>query len=289
MSLSVVLRSDDNFRRDSFEDRVCDDLCEVLLQFLPFEDKFKFECVSKQFQRNVFQRQYDLDMFSLKIRDVLGNNIASTLEKLMKKLPNIKSLRLLCLKNMNKNQMNTVFKNIPELEQMAAINCNPDTNTVINCLRQVSDKWLKIKALNVCNRMNSLALFMTEVNKLKALETLQFRLGLKHFEGLQTFEEYFNGLQSLTHLEISLLCHSTEDHIEKDLLKDIDIYLPKLRVLCLRIDYPIEVSEQTVDSLGRLSRLESILLKVNNESIRDLIIDKIIKNCKKIKSIDIKV
>ena len=46
MSSNKIRRIDDNFRRDSFENRVCDDLCEVLLQFLPLKDKFKFECVS---------------------------------------------------------------------------------------------------------------------------------------------------------------------------------------------------------------------------------------------------
>ena len=74
-------------RRDSFEDRICDHLSQVLLQFLPIEDKFKFEGVSKQFQRTVFQRQYHLDL-----RYFLGLNITEVLEKLMKKLPNIKSV-----------------------------------------------------------------------------------------------------------------------------------------------------------------------------------------------------
>ena len=32
-------------------DRVCDDLCEVILKYLSLEDRLKLECVSKQFQR----------------------------------------------------------------------------------------------------------------------------------------------------------------------------------------------------------------------------------------------
>ena len=48
-------------RRDSFSDRVCDDLSEVLLQYLSLEDKLKLECVSKQFQRTIFQRHYVFD------------------------------------------------------------------------------------------------------------------------------------------------------------------------------------------------------------------------------------
>lgn len=44
-------------KRDLFSDRICDDLCEVLLSFLSFEDKIRFECVSKQFQRIIFNKQ----------------------------------------------------------------------------------------------------------------------------------------------------------------------------------------------------------------------------------------
>ena len=104
MSLNVVQRSDDNYKRDSFEDRVCDDLSQVLLQFLPIEDKLKFECVSKQFQRNVFQKQETLCLTRIEniseVKRYQGNNVVfwwgpefcHQIETLLKKLPNLKSL-----------------------------------------------------------------------------------------------------------------------------------------------------------------------------------------------------
>jgi hypothetical protein len=48
-----------NFDLDSFE-RFCDDLCELLLSFLPISDKIKFECVSKQWNRLIFNRKQKL-------------------------------------------------------------------------------------------------------------------------------------------------------------------------------------------------------------------------------------
>ena len=96
--------------------------------------------------------------------------------------------------------------------------------------------------------------------------------------------ENFRGLQSLTHLTINLL---NDQKIYYNFFLNIDEILPKLQVLCVVNDLSIEVSEQSMDSLARLSRLESIRLEVNNNSIRHLIIDKIMKNCKKIKSIHI--
>ena len=37
--------------------RICDDLSEEILQYLPFHDKLKFECISKKFQRTIFTKQ----------------------------------------------------------------------------------------------------------------------------------------------------------------------------------------------------------------------------------------
>ncbi len=48
-----------NFDFDSFE-RFCDDLCQLLLSFLPISDKIKFECVSKQWKRLIFNRKQKL-------------------------------------------------------------------------------------------------------------------------------------------------------------------------------------------------------------------------------------
>src|ERR1700712_496496 len=47
-------------KRQSFSERVCDDLSEVILQYLSLEDKLKLQFVSKQFQRTVFQRHEEL-------------------------------------------------------------------------------------------------------------------------------------------------------------------------------------------------------------------------------------
>ncbi|CAG2102990.1 unnamed protein product [Medioppia subpectinata] len=40
-----------DYKRDSFGDRVCDDLCQLVLNWLPLKDKVRMSGVSKQFQR----------------------------------------------------------------------------------------------------------------------------------------------------------------------------------------------------------------------------------------------
>ena len=55
-----INQSDQNrqpFPRDSF-DRFGDDICEEILQYLTFADKIRLQCLSKQFSRTVFAKQY---------------------------------------------------------------------------------------------------------------------------------------------------------------------------------------------------------------------------------------
>ena len=49
------------YRKDSF-DRFGDDLTELILSFLWFEDKIRLECVSKQWKRCVFQKQFVIEL-----------------------------------------------------------------------------------------------------------------------------------------------------------------------------------------------------------------------------------
>ena len=92
----------------SFDDRICDDLSEVLLQFLPLKDKQRLECVSKQFQRTVFKKQSTITLYSsLQLNNEMNNHFKSkvfranylkSIETLLKKCPNIQTI-VLFLKN----------------------------------------------------------------------------------------------------------------------------------------------------------------------------------------------
>ena len=150
----------------------------------------------------------------------------------------------------NKNLLASVFRHLTKLDQLVSLSIGGgdtiiDTiNTIIDGLRQLSDKLLKLKSLIIDTSINSLALFlsfMSEVKKFKALERLSFILYLDEYdEVLKPFEEYFKGLQSLAHLEIEFWSRQPSYVIQNDLLKDIDKSLPKLLVLCL--NFSIEVS-----------------------------------------------
>ena len=101
--------NEDNYRRDSFDDRFCDDLCEEILQYLSFEDKL--EGVSKQFQRTVLKKHYELTIETnssipnrkikeeykyLYVYHYIENVFfdLKSLEGLLKKCPNITSIEV---------------------------------------------------------------------------------------------------------------------------------------------------------------------------------------------------
>ena len=96
--------------RQSFSDRICDDLCEEILQYLSLEDKLKLEGVSKQFQRTVLKKHYKL---TIENDDYIEKNVKveylmgvcsvyiesrfidlKSLEVLLKKCPNIMKIEL---------------------------------------------------------------------------------------------------------------------------------------------------------------------------------------------------
>ena len=92
--------------KNSF-DRLGDDLTELILQYLTFEDKVRLECVSKQWRRLVFNKQFAIELSmtefsehtkdSLRIlyrRRGLSSDNRSALESLLNKSPNIKTIRI---------------------------------------------------------------------------------------------------------------------------------------------------------------------------------------------------
>ena len=98
MSLNKVQRIENNFRSDSFDDRVCDDLCANILQYLSLKDKLKLESVSKQFQRTILLSPICLDIQTF----VSNKKSFADLEPLLKKLSNVR--QIVCNKSLNNNK-----------------------------------------------------------------------------------------------------------------------------------------------------------------------------------------
>ena len=85
------------YPKDSF-DRFGDDLIELVLSYISFEDSFQYKCVSKQWKRLVFNKQNKLiiDKYS-KIKFIKHSNYENKfklIEDILKNFPNITSICL---------------------------------------------------------------------------------------------------------------------------------------------------------------------------------------------------
>jgi hypothetical protein len=119
--------------RESFSGRICDDLCEVLLSYLSFEDKIRFECVSKQWQKVIYNKQYyvEIDEFMFKNKNTLNNSFNGRNE------------------NFNFEAFESALKKCEFINEVIA-----DSNTV---------QVLKL-IIKYCNNLKSIAFNITDIN-----------------------------------------------------------------------------------------------------------------------------
>ncbi|CAG2113939.1 unnamed protein product [Medioppia subpectinata] len=75
-------------------DRFGDDLCQLLLSYLSLEDCFQYECVSKQFQRTVFESVDCIEIYNELVNKVINRETidAKKLVTIAKKCPNIQTI-----------------------------------------------------------------------------------------------------------------------------------------------------------------------------------------------------
>ena len=247
---------EDNYRRDSFDDRFCDDLCEEILQYLSLEDKFRLEYVSKQFQRTVFKRlnEYNLDdgkFHWFKHSDVW---VTHKLVNLVKKFE-----RLDCLQKLKSLSLTLRYTD----------------------LRQLLPELKAFPALKILQ-------ILTDIHYWR-IEGIPIGYKKFYFSKLFTFEA-FKGLSNITHLTLCLnLWEYSDKKLNEKLLKDIDINLPNLQYLRIIDNFKTtpEGVTQMADILSRLSRLETLELFCKSGVDFKPIEEQITKMCRKIKEIEI--
>ena len=109
--------------KKSFSDRFCDDLSEVILQYLSLEDKLRLQCVSKQFQRTVFQRQYELYI----------NVLSPDEHKMYLKYKNLKKRyqNYYYIEDQSMQSFKALLKKCPNITSIESDDYNPDNNSKV--------------------------------------------------------------------------------------------------------------------------------------------------------------
>ena len=243
MSLSkeLCLRSDSQ-NSHSFSDRICDDLCEEILQYLSLEDKLKLEGVSKQFQRTVFQRQNVLSIAIICAKDKkrywenrgfnafyhIEDQSMDSFKVLLKKCPNITSIVWCNPREYDPDKICQIFQLISEncnnLRKFFALNQMNETIfeeihrkfgpkvKYFSCVRNLRDlnRFPNIEELNIYRVTEESIISQLKLTKLKELE-LTLMEGEEHM--LQTCIDTF---PKLTHFRV-IFYSSDENAIYKPL------------------------------------------------------------------------
>ena len=285
-SHSLNERKENNYRSDSFEDRFCDDLCEDILQYLSLEDKFRLECVSKQFERTVFKRQYELFLNVWEKKVFLRNRIRSDYNKgcvedqildpfkaLLKKCPNVETIKLdgpyYDNRNYTTDKINQVYRLIFE-------NCNNLSEVIV--LNQIDDSNFeefhrkfgpKVKYFRYHGHLRDLNLFPN-------VEKIQISL-----EDDSIFAQL--NLAKLKKLDLFL------GHGQEHMVQTVIDNFPELTHLY--IDFDCEDENAIYKPLKNISNLKHLIhFRFNNRSNKNKIICDLLKqmanNCQNLKSID---
>ena len=205
-------------KRKSFSERICDDLCEEILQYLSLEDKLRLECVSKQFQRTVFQRQLyfyiniggeDDHESYLKNKNLktyhnyyyIGDQSIDTFIALLKKCPNITSIEL---NGSNHYYLNYDSKKVDQVFQLIIENCNNLSEVIV--LNDI-----------ISNESN-----FDEFHQ-------KFGPKIKYLRSLKTFRKLIesNLFPNIERIEINseAIDHSIIPHLKLDKLKQFEIMI----------------------------------------------------------------
>ncbi|CAG2100923.1 unnamed protein product [Medioppia subpectinata] len=216
-------------------DRFGDDLCALLVSHLDIEDRFRFECVSKQFQRTVFRSVVDIN-FDVSFIQRQDFPIFTTMNKIIKKCRNIQTIDFCYLNENNEYFLEVLPEILHKFPNLRQIYCNLSSNSnrwvkqLAPLITRIGDIEMEKKRLLIqCHRLSHL----TAINNLLlALQTVIFKYfqsegfrdnAFEYFvsKGTELKKIEMNMAQQMKHLKTSL---KTIDDGNEDNKQQAQIY-----------------------------------------------------------------
>ncbi|CAG2116299.1 unnamed protein product, partial [Medioppia subpectinata] len=266
------------YAKDSL-DRFGDDLFGLLLSYLSLEDRFRCECVSKQFQRTVFESAVDININDRLMRQIRRTTITQTIATISTKCPNIETIDC---RGINKSY----DKDIPEVLNSFHDNCRHLQEIYYN-LRQNYYQWIpklgslvtRIGSISAkhslihCHRLSHLAVdsirkvFDNYSGELMAKNLLgfEFRFSDKHIRD-QLLWTLVADNQSLQSVAVNEIKFKTQDTIT-ELIQQLS-RLPQLRELTLEFRaFPNQdLLSDSLRTIGMICKqLKRLSLRLNPE------------------------
>jgi hypothetical protein len=297
------VKTTDGYYFDSF-DRFGDDLCQLLLSYLSISHKIRFECVSKQWQRLVFNKQNKIvfSYYAKNNSDILKNIFLNNsriyyssnkfirildpilVEKAFKKFKFITEVVINYEIDLNSEILELIAKNFPHLKKF--ISTAKDVHLVsVESLRNFGERLAQSLEHIRFDNMNVEE--MTQLLKpMKSLKAIHFYNSL--FSRNEFIPEVLENISNLSVNIEELAIFRYNSAFVKSLA---DNYCVKLRKLSLYLTADEKTANKLSEALIQLSRFER-LEKFNlnlwcpqkglmNKIDKSLII--IAKNCSKLK------
>ena len=218
---SKPLFTKDGYRKDSM-DRFGDDMCELILSYLIFGDKVRLECVSKQWKRCVFQKQFEIFILRKDIDDT-----KNSLNRLIKVIDNKRQL--------NQQYLQSVLKKCPNI-------------TIVDIRIEMKSEVFSLFG-QYCSNMRSLTFYSNGVQDLDFFCMYGYKL--EELNLCEYKEEIKQFLKFCPNLKKSNVCPTYV------LLDEDKEYLPKLE----RIPNIVWIRSMDVNNMKILSDKYSKKLK----------------------------
>ena len=228
------------------------------------------------------------------------------LEILIDKFETLRHLNLNFDYNYEENAVNKALKEIIKLKDLIHLKIRTEfglnDKRFFDSIKQLANNCQKLKSIEcgfdiVSKDVSNLRQLLSPLKAFKGLKRMKlvFNLDIDYdSDDMETEDinsnfsfEAFKEFPNITHLSLRFNDYPT---LNERVLKDIDIHLPKLQYLKMSdtFDTTPDGTTQMADTLSRLSRLETIKLKLKNEDVYQRIEEQISEKCRKIRTIDIK-
>ena len=201
------------YEKNSF-DRLGDDLTELILQYMTFEDKVRLECVSKQWRRLIYNKQIEINIWASKISLNSGQNNSFdklviplletddwevivnpyVIEILLKKCPNISRVHLPYISIVRSDKELDVLNKY--CRRITKLYVPYNERVLLECVTK-HKKWLE--ELVITNRFHlNLVEHIRMINLVKMCPNIKnINIKLEH-----DFPEMFDGSNTLMKLEV---------------------------------------------------------------------------------------
>ena len=318
-----IFYTKDGYRRDSM-DRFGDDMCELILSELNFEEKVRLECVSKQWKRCVFQREAVLSVLEIECNDIKEQRELDKhfVEFILKKCRNIKIVDI--SEEVSSEVLSVIGRYCPHIRSLAF-----NTNSVEN-LEFFRDNGCKLVKLIVFNGYNefiilqlcpnvkevyvkNFSVILNEdrdffpklerihtnlwiesrgLNKLQILsdkysrtmKSLKVIIGYLTEEELKTSIECIARFKNLTELQVLFKLVITE--VNLDCLSQIGQKCTKLLKLELNIDNEIPISDRFFDVFTHFKAIMKLKINLSETTVLKGSVESL-KHCKQLNDLQV--